>query len=645
MQGQDTVKTVSLEEIILISRDELNNQLQEKPLSSVDEYLEKSIRVNMVKRGNYAWEPAMNNMMSERLSITIDGMQIFGACTDKMDPITSYADVSNLSAIHVNSGQQGTENGATIGGSIDLKLQKSYFDKEDWSLGVDLGYETNASEKILSTEYNYSGSEFFLNADFIYRDADNYEAGGSEEVLYSQFQKYNFSAIAGYKINPYGALIGSFIYDQANDVGYPALTMDVSLARAIIGSLSYEHRNEAKFINFWDTKVFYNTIEHVMDDTKRPDVPIHMDMPGWSDTFGFYSKGHANRNAHQLLFNWNGYYNRSLAEMTMYPNDPEESLMFMLTWPDVRTTYSGIYIEDLWKLSEKDQVKFSSRIGGQHEEIADDFGYQSLTIFYPGLEKDQNRFLFSLNGSYEKSFEKTNIAAGLGYGQRAPSVTEAYGFYLFNSNDNFDYIGNPYLNNESSIEFNAAINFDLHKFKIGAETSYFYMGNYIIGEPDPALSPMTIGATGVKIYTGLDHATIWNSSIKAEVQFLNHWHLNGILAYSLGRDDKGEPLPLISPLNYNAALHYKKNVFDAELSFSGAGEQTEFGSIYGETPSESYMIFNANASYNFYVGDQSFYVRAGVENMFDKYYSTYADWNDIPRMGRNFFLNFSYVIR
>lgn len=55
MQGQDTVKTVSLEEIILISRDELNNQLQEKPLSSVDEYLEKSIRVNMVKRGNYAW--------------------------------------------------------------------------------------------------------------------------------------------------------------------------------------------------------------------------------------------------------------------------------------------------------------------------------------------------------------------------------------------------------------------------------------------------------------------------------------------------------------------------------------------------------------------------------------------------------------
>ena len=154
---QDTVKTVSLEEVIVISNGELQNQLQDKPLSSVDQHLEKSSKVNMVKRGNYAWEPAMNNMQSERLSLTIDGMQIFGACTDKMDPITSYADVSNLSAIHVNSGQQGTENGATIGGSIDLKLQKSYFDKELRSFGFDLGYETNAGEKIISAEYNYSG--------------------------------------------------------------------------------------------------------------------------------------------------------------------------------------------------------------------------------------------------------------------------------------------------------------------------------------------------------------------------------------------------------------------------------------------------------------------------------------------------------
>ena len=44
----------------------------------------------MVKRGSYAWEPLINGMATERTVITIDGMRIFGACTDKMDPITSY---------------------------------------------------------------------------------------------------------------------------------------------------------------------------------------------------------------------------------------------------------------------------------------------------------------------------------------------------------------------------------------------------------------------------------------------------------------------------------------------------------------------------------------------------------------------------
>ena len=84
----DSTKVMDLDEVIVISRVGLNNYKQEKPLSFLDEYLEKSNKITTIKRGNYAWEPSMNNMLTDRLSVTIDGMQIFGACTDKMDPIT-----------------------------------------------------------------------------------------------------------------------------------------------------------------------------------------------------------------------------------------------------------------------------------------------------------------------------------------------------------------------------------------------------------------------------------------------------------------------------------------------------------------------------------------------------------------------------
>jgi len=30
-------------------------------------------------------------------------------------------------------------------------------------------------------------------------------------------------------------------------------------------------------------------------------------------------------------------------------------------------------------------------------------------------------------------------------------------------------------------------------------------------------------------------------------------------------------------------------------------------------------------------------LRAGIENLLDRRYSTYADWNDIPQKGRNIY--------
>ena len=104
-------------------------------------------------------------------------MQIFGACTDKMDPITSYVDVSNLSEANIKSGQQGAEHGSTIGGGIDLKLQKSTFGEERWDIGLDTGFESNGEAKIFSGEFNVSEDNFYVNTDIIYRKSGNYYAG------------------------------------------------------------------------------------------------------------------------------------------------------------------------------------------------------------------------------------------------------------------------------------------------------------------------------------------------------------------------------------------------------------------------------------------------------------------------------------
>src|SRR5574338_1687276 len=99
----DTTKI--LEEVKVIATAKKKIQTEMKMAVSVDEFLASSDNISFIKRGAYAWEPLLNNMSTERSTITIDGMHVFGACTDKMDPITSYVESNNLSTIDIKSGQ------------------------------------------------------------------------------------------------------------------------------------------------------------------------------------------------------------------------------------------------------------------------------------------------------------------------------------------------------------------------------------------------------------------------------------------------------------------------------------------------------------------------------------------------------------
>jgi len=640
----DSLKLIHLNEVIVISAGkQLDHQKQRKPLSTLDEFLESSLSVNMVKRGAYAWEPTMNDMASERLAVTIDGMQIFGACTDKMDPITSYVDVSNLAEAEIGSGQQGAMFGSTIGGGINLKLQKSNFKPTGWTGSLESAYESNNKMRVFGGELNYSDEKFYFNLDGIYRKADNYKAGGDKEVLFSQFEKYNFSINSGYKLADGKSISATLIYDKANDVGYPALTMDVSLARAVIGSVGFNQ--DTLFGNFtnWESKLYYNDIKHTMDDTKRPDVPIHMDMPGWSETAGFYTQANLNKEKNHFFFKLDGFYNKSYAEMTMYPTNSNEPLMFMLTWPDVRTKDVGFYAEDHIPF-EKASLKLSARLAYHSNTVADDFGLNSLKIFYPEMDKTNTRFLKSFSAQYHKMLNDFHINGGLSYGERAPSVSEGYGFYLFNSFDNHDYIGDPDLNTESSADANLSVTYKKPIFEITAGANYFHVFNYIIGVVDPTLSTMTIGADGVKFYTNLDYARLFNATLSGRYNISNAFKLTGSVSYHRGVDDAGKNLPLISPLSYRSALDFYKNQYSASLSVDGAGEQINYNPAYGETKTAAYAILSASFGKRFFLQDNDLFLKAGVENIFDTNYSSYTDWNNIPRMGRNLYLTISYSI-
>ncbi len=637
----DTLKTTQLDEVVIISQKNLSEKAA-KPLSTLENYLEKASAVNMVRRGNYAWEPFLNGMASERSVITIDGMRIYAACTDKMDPVTSYVEITNLAKANVHSGQSGST-GATIAGSLDLVRKKSFFDEERTFGGTAFaGFEANNRQKIAGSTLSYSGPGFFTDVDFTFRDAGNYKAGGGEEILYSQFTKYNVSAIAGYKMDEHQHIEASVIYDHALNVGYPALPMDVALAKAFIGSVEYVRHHVSPSITQWQTKLYYNDVTHVMDDSRRPLVPVRMDMPGWSTTAGFYSLLQGDKGRHSWKANVSGHHNRSLAEMTMYANTPGTKDMFMLTWPGVHTSYGDVFAGDIYPLSQRWKMNVSAGLAVHNNRIDNLLGLESLKIFYPALQRSRTRLLKRAAASFQYERAQWLYNFGLAYGDRAPGVSEGYGFYLFNSFDRFDYIGNPGMKNEKSASLNGGVSYRQPGLSTKLSASYFYLADYIIGRPQPGLSAMTIGAAGVKVYEQLKYARILNASADVRYQLSDHWLWSNRLSYRAGTGEKVGNLPLMQPLIWGSEMMYSVKSFTADVSVNGAAGQGRFNPGFGESALPAYLVIHLSASNRFKLGKQSLLLKAGVENLLDRSYTTFSDWNRLPRTGRNFYLNVVY---
>lgn len=630
----------NIEEVRLIALKKKKIETEMKMAVSVDEFLASSDNITFIKKGAFAWEPLLNNMSTERTSVTIDGMHIFGACTDKMDPITSYVESNNLATVDIKSGQQGSLHGATIAGSIDLKRKNSVFSADKKFKGAyQTGFEFNNNQFFNLGNLSFTDDKWVAEGSIAYRKAGNYFDGNDDEVEHSQYSKFNTSVGLAYKTSPFSSVRVDAIFDMAKNVGFPALPMDLWLSRAIITSASYKQVFEDSLFRIWDTKVYFNTIEHYMDDTTRPENLVHMDMPGWSTTYGLVSKVNLKRGSYSSEVQLNAYQNLSIAEMRMYPQDRSNRTMFAYTWPWITTKNATLAMQNSWDVSEKSQLNFGGSLGVHNNFVKyPEFNW----IFHPGTPNDKTRILPSLNVGYQYNLDHLYFTVGTGYGHRAPSVSEGYGYYIYNSFDRYDYVGNPALENEISYETNASVGLKYEKLGIEAKANYFYIQNYIVGKILTMGSPMNYQSVGVKGYRNLDYANLYNFSLNAYYKIMDNLRWDGTLTYARATDNQKQNLPFIRPLSYNTSLHYKYKNIAIHTSVVGDNTQFDYSPMYGESEKPWYFIWNMSADYNFKIKDLNFVVQVGAENLLNRYYVTYADWGNIPRMGRNIFTSLKF---
>ena len=635
----DSLRVVVLQEVLISAKQRSQQQqlyafFNPGNLSITEDILARLPELSLIRRGSYGMEPVIRSFNSSQVNLLVDGMRIHGACTDKMDPASIYIEPVNLNSIEVRTTGNSLMNGASVGGSVNLQLAEATLnDDPHFSGTATSGFQSAAHAFFQSLSVDYGQSGWGLRASGTYRRAHNYRDGKGNVVPFSQHEKINYSLNGKILLNSSSVLKIDLLADDGWNIGYPALPMDVGFAAARIAAVSIVKEPLSGPWNRIEAKGYANHIRHYMDDTQRPDVAVHMDMPGKSTTTGFYAEGSRQHKRGSLKLRADGSLTALSASMTMY--QPGQSPMFMLTWPDNRQLQSGLASEYQIALDSATQLSIHARADYSSFELSSQLGKDQLAVFNddPGQRR---YFIPALSVMVSRKLApRLRGSLSLGLNGRTPTASELYGFYLFNAFDGFDYIGNTGLKQEMGQQTELSVSYQHPSFKAQLTGYVSRVKNYILGSYTPQYSAMTIGARGVKQYINQDYALLAGMEASLVCKPLPDMQLVSTLKYAYGRDEHGEPLPMITPLRNISSIRYtvKRLWLQGEMEIAAA--QYRVSTTAKERTTGSFTICHFRAGYPFILNNLKGQLNAGVENLFDVYYREHLDWGHVARPGRN----------
>jgi iron complex outermembrane recepter protein len=237
--------------------------------------------------------------------------------------------------------------------------------------------------------------------------------------------------------------------------------------------------------------------------------------------------------------------------------------------------------------------------------------------------------------------DKLSFAVNLARAARNPALEELYFFGPHVGNFAFE-IGNPDLNSEHAVGFDASVRWRHRRFS--GEVTYFRnsISNYIFRNPlteeefaDRFPDEDTDGLQPVE-FTARD-SILQGAEAHADIE------VGGGFLAELGFDlvrgelkDTNEPLPRIPPTRFIGGLRYQKNAFQAGGEVVTAAKQDR---IFGaETPTDGYALLKLYGAYSFGSAGAVNTISVRLDNATNELYRNHLSLlkDVVPEIGRNF---------
>ena len=599
----------------------INDVAQNAKVSAdLSEVLAKeSPSIDMNRRSGIANDIYIRGQKRDNISVSLDGVKVYGACPNRMDPPVSHVLSNNIQSVEVIEGPYDVTEYGNLGGGVKIKTLQP---KKGWHGTVSFGGGSWNYKKLSAMVTGGDDVVRFLVA-ASHEESDQYKDGNGDTLadqvdknaalkyryspMYRDMQAYTKrSLMTKVAVNPKKnhELRLEYTANRSNKVLYPNSPMDALYDDSDIYNVEYEIKNIAPWYKSAVLQYYVTKVDHPMANYYRRSAMMMRTLNH------MYSKMEAAKLKNKFLFgdvkaefglesgkrNWDGEYTIKMGSM---PTRHSKSI------DDVDTKNYSSYLKmekriDSWNISAGARYD-RSEIRPNSDMTLPDNDYNSFgaNVFFKYAMDDENKIFF-----------------GLGQAQRVPDARELY----FKGKDG-TIVGTPDLDQVTNREADAGYKYEGEDADFKVKAFYSDLQNYIYINSSKTSN----------IFTNID-AYIFGGEFKGSYYIDDEFTLEAQAAYKKGRKKEALPnqtdkdLADIAPLEGTVGIvwDYKAHSY-ARLDATARDRWKDYDGENGEQQIAGWGVLDFKLKHNFKKGID---MTVGVNNILDKTYvrsNTYKD--------------------
>jgi iron complex outermembrane receptor protein len=580
---------------------------------------------SVIRKGGADGDPVLRGFAGSRLGIQIDGESIFGGCGNRMDPPTAYVFPAAYDRITVIKGPQTVLHGP--GNSAGVVLFERDHQRLAQPASALFGSATVASfgrfDLAVDARTGRPGAQARLTATST--RADNYTDGSGRDV-HSAYERWSANATAAW--TPDDRTLVEFATARSDgEAAYADRAMDgVKFDRENYG-LRFKRTALSPLVAEAEARVYYNYVDHVMDNYSLRPFVASMMMPGRAvsnpDRLTTGALGQlvlaprenirvtagldAQRNVHTV---------RSTANEMTDPFAAKSRIR------DARFAQAGAFAEAAWTYAPGRRLYAGARL--DRWEVIDSRTAVAISMMStasnPGAGHKRTSELASefVRAEQDLGGRDATLFAGFGRIQRFPDYWELI------KNESAASVTALGTKPETTNQFDAgailrrgSVDFTVSVFATAIDDYILVQSGYI--------KPSGMMGTRSAVITRNVDATTRGGEAGLVWRFADGWKLDASLAHVHGENDTdARPLAQMPPLESRLAIACEQPRWSAGALLRAAAEQDRIainqGNIVGQDigPSDGFVICSLHASWKPTARAR---LSAGVDNLLDENYA------------------------